>query len=121
MSNKVSPPVRLEQHEGATDDEFREIGETFDLLTDSSEVGNVEFLTNTTEKWCQERAVYLALLDSIAIHDGQDKERTRDAIPGLLTDALTVSFDPHVGHDYLADYNERYDFYHLKEDDPLRD
>ena len=108
--------VRLEQHEGATDDEFRQIGETFDLLIDSSEVGNVEFLTNTTEKWCQERAVYLALLDSIAIHDGQDKERTRDAIPGLLTDALTVSFDPHVGHDYLADYNERYEFYHLKED-----
>ena len=108
--------VRLEQHEGATDDEFREIGETFDLLIDSSEVGNVEFLTNTTEKWCQERAVYLALLDSIAIHDGQDKERSRDAIPELLTDALTVSFDPHVGHDYLADYNERYEFYHLKED-----
>ena len=107
--------VRLEQHEGATEDEFREIGETLELLLNSSEVGNLDFLIDTTEKWCQERAVYLALLDSIAIHDGQG-DQDRGAIPQLLTEALAVSFDPHVGHDYLADYNERYDFYHLKEE-----
>ena len=107
--------VRLEQHEGATEDEFRQIGETLELLLDSSEVGNIDFLTDTTEKWCQERAVYLALLDSIAIHDGQG-EQDRGAIPQLLQEALAVSFDPHVGHDYLSDYNERYDFYHLKEE-----
>ena len=74
--------------------------------------------SDTTEKWCQERAVYLALLESIAIHDGQG-EQDRGAIPQLLTEALAVSFDPHVGHDYLADYNERYDFYHLKEETNL--
>ena len=98
--------VRLEQHEGTSEDELRQIGETFELLLDSSEVGNVEFLTDTTEKWCQERAVYLALLESISIHDGQG-EQDRGAIPQLLQEALAVSFDPHVGHDYLADYNER--------------
>ena len=108
--------VRLEQHEGATDDEFREIGETFDLLLNSSEVGNLEFLVDTTEKWCQERAVYLALLESIAIHDGQNQDKDSGSIPAILSDALAVSFDPHVGHDYLNDYNERYDFYHLTEE-----
>ena len=107
--------VRLEQHEGTTEDEFRQISETLELLLNSTEVGNSDFLTDTTEKWCQERAVYLALLESIAIHDGQG-EQDRGAIPQLLTEALAVSFDPHVGHDYLADYNERYDFYHLKEE-----
>ena len=107
--------VRLEQHEGNAEDEFREIGETLELLLERSEVGNLDFLIDTTEKWCQERAVYLALLESIAIHDGQG-EQDRGAIPQLLQEALAVSFDPHVGHDYLADYNERYDFYHLKEE-----
>ena len=76
---------------------------------------NYDFLVDTTEKWCQERAVYLALLESISIHDGQDKNKTRDSIPGLLSEALGVSFDDHVGHDYLGDYEERYNFYHLKE------
>ena len=112
---RQSLAVRLEQHEGATDDEFRQVGETFDLLFDGTEVDNLDFLVDTTEKWCQERAVYLALLESISIHDGKS-EQDRGAIPQLLQDALAVSFDPHVGHDYLADYNERYDFYHIKEE-----
>jgi archaellum biogenesis ATPase FlaH len=112
---KQSLAVRLEQYEGATDDEFRQVSETFDILLDSSEVANVDFLVDTTEKWCQERAVYLALLESISIHDGKG-DKDRGAIPQLLTEALAVSFDPHVGHDYLADYNERYDFYHVKEE-----
>lgn len=107
--------VRLEQHERTTEDEFREISQTLDVLLDRTEVGSIDFLTDTTEKWCQERAVYLALLESISIHDGQG-EQDRGAIPQLLTEALAVSFDPHVGHDYLADYNERYDFYHVKEE-----
>ena len=112
---KSAIAVRLEQYEGTTEDEFREISSTFELLLERTEVGSADFLTDTTEKWCQERAVYLALLESIAIHDGQG-EQDRGAIPQLLTEALAVSFDPHVGHDYLADYNERYDFYHVKEE-----
>jgi len=107
--------VRLEQYERTTEDEFREISQTLDVLLERTEVGSIDFLTDTTEKWCQERAVYLALLESISIHDGQG-EQDRGAIPQLLTEALAVSFDPHVGHDYLADYNERYDFYHVKEE-----
>ena len=107
--------VRLEQHEGATEDEFREIGETLDLLLNSSEVGNLDFLVDTTEKWCQEQASIMAF----RIHfNSWWTGWTRSLGPShrLLQGELAVSFDPHVGHDYLADYNERYDFYHLKEE-----
>ena len=107
--------IGAEGVEGVSEEEFRSIGETLPLLFEGVDQ-NYDFLVDTTEGWCKERAVYLALLESIAIHDGQDKDQSRDSIPSLLTEALGVSFDEHVGHDYLADYNERYDFYHLKEE-----
>ena len=75
-----------------------------------------DWLLDTTEKWCRDRAIYLALMESIALADGKDKEKDRDAIPGILSDALAVSFDTHVGHDYLLDYEARYESYHRKED-----
>ena len=71
---------------------------------------------DTTEKWCRDRAIYLALMESIALADGQDDAKGRDAIPTILSDALVVSFDNHIGHDYLEDYEERYELYHKKED-----
>jgi len=107
--------IGTEKLEGVTEEEFRSLGETLPLLFEGTEQ-NSDFLTQTTESWCKERAVYLALLESISIHDGKDNEKGRDSIPGLLTEALGVSFDAHVGHDYLLDYEERYDFYHLKEE-----
>ena len=70
----------------------------------------------TTEKWCKERAVYLALMESVKIADGQDKTRTKDAIPSIMSEALGVCFDDHVGHDYISDASDRYDFYHRKEE-----
>ena len=107
--------IGIEQLEGINEDEFRSLNEAFPLLFEGSQQ-DTDFLTNTCESWCKERAVYLALLEAITIHDGKDKEQSRDSIPSILTEALGVSFDEHVGHDYLADYNERYDFYHLKEE-----
>ena len=74
-----------------------------------------EWLLNTTEKWCRDRAIYLALMESISIADGKDEKKNRDAIPNILSDALAVSFDNHIGHDYLTDYEERYDSYHRKD------
>ena len=74
-----------------------------------------DWLLNTTEKWCRDRAIYLALLESIGIADGNNEKKTPDAIPSILSDALAVSFDNHVGHDYLLDYEERYDLYNRKE------
>ena len=110
---KDSLQVSVEQSEGISDDDFRAIGEIFESLTEPTEIKK-DWLVDQTEAWCKERAVYLALLESISIHDGKG-DKTRDSIPSLLTEALAVSFDPHVGHDYLSDYQERYNFYHVKE------
>jgi len=77
---------------------------------------NEDWLLENTEKFCKDRAVYNAILASIKIIDGNDKVHTQDAIPSILSDALAVSFDNHVGHDYLDDHNSRYDFYHRVEE-----
>ena len=73
-------------------------------------------MIDTTEKWCKERAIYIALMEAIQVADGNSKDKTPDAIPSILQDALSVGFDNHVGHDYLQDYEERYDFYRKKEE-----
>jgi replicative DNA helicase len=72
------------------------------------------WILDTTEKWCSDRAIYLALIESIHIADGKDDKKGRDAIPSILSDALAVSFDNNIGHDYLQNYEERYEYYHKK-------
>ena len=114
--NKSEHAVAIENLTGLSSDEFNEIvscAET--VFGEEGETGSLDFLIDETEKWCQERAIYLALLESISIHDGKG-DTDRGMIPSLLSEALAVSFDSHVGHEYLADYNERYDFYHTKEE-----
>ena len=71
-----------------------------------------DFLVNTTEQFCKDRAVYNAIIEGISIIDGKSKNKTPDAIPSILTDALAVGFDNRVGHDYLVDSESRYDYYH---------
>jgi replicative DNA helicase len=73
-------------------------------------------MIENTEKFCKDRAVYNAILNSISIIDGRDKQHTKDAIPSILSDALAVSFDSHIGHDYIEDYEARYEFYHRVEE-----
>ena len=76
-----------------------------------------EWLVDQTEKFCQEKAIHNALLESIQIIDERNKStKDKGAIPSILSDALSVSFDNHIGHDFLEDYDSRYDFYHKKED-----
>ena len=77
---------------------------------------DLQWLYDTTEKWCRDRAIYLALMDSINIADGNDDKKNRDAIPSILSEALAVSFDNNIGHDYFANADERFDFYHQKQD-----
>lgn len=77
---------------------------------------NIDWLVEQSEKYFQKRSVYLAILESIHIIDGKDGKRSEDSIPSLLQDALAVSFDTQIGHDYLEDINERYEFYHSKEE-----
>ena len=77
---------------------------------------DLDWLLNTTEKFCKDRAIHNAVLDGIHIIEGKDKQRSPEAIPDILSDALAVSFDTSVGHDYLEDIDERFDFYHTKEE-----
>ena len=96
-----------------SDDQFKQITQKLDSL--DKEITELEWLLDTTEKWCQDRAIYLALMESIKIADGSDEKKSPDAIPTILSDALGVSFDNHIGHDYIDDYEERYDSYHKVE------
>lgn len=72
---------------------------------------SMEWLLSTTETWCQDRAIYLALMDSIHIADGKDEKRGRESIPSILQDALAVSFDNNIGHDYFENSDERFEYY----------
>ena len=105
--------IEIENRKDVTDSSFKEIIEMVQNLEETS--SEFEWIINTTEKWCRDRAIYLALMESIHIADGNDEKRNRDAIPNILSEALGVSFDNHVGHDYLLDYEERYESYHRKE------
>jgi archaellum biogenesis ATPase FlaH len=84
-------------------------------LSKSKESSDLTWLTEQTEKFCQEKALHNAILKSIQILDGSEKTKSKGSIPELLTDALSVSFDPNVGHDYIDDADKRYDFYHKVE------
>ena len=75
-----------------------------------------KWLVDETEKWCKDKAIYNAILSGIHIIDGKSKDQTPDAIPEILTEALSVSFDTHIGHDYMEQYEERYEYYHEKEE-----
>ena len=106
--------IEIQNRSDLTETELKELQETISSLKDS-EI-NDDWLLDATEKWCRDRAIYLALMSSIKIADGQDDKKGRDAIPSILSDALAVSFDNHIGHDYLEDYEQRYESYHRKED-----
>lgn len=99
-------------------DEELEKSESYlhEIASFKDEESKVQWLTDKTEKFCQERAIYNAVLGSISILDGKDKSNDKGAIPKILSDALAVSFDSSVGHDYLENSDERYDFYHRKEE-----
>ena len=106
--------IEVEKRSDINDTSFTEITKIISYLED--EVSDLEWIIDTTEKWCRDRAIYLALMESIQLADGKDDAKGRDAIPTILSDALAVSFDNHVGHDYLQDYEERYESYHRKQD-----
>ena len=106
--------IEVEKRSDINDTSFTEITKLISYLEDVPT--EFDWLVDTTEKWCRDRAIYLALMESISLADGKDKEKDRDAIPGILSKALAVSFDSHVGHDYLLDYEARYESYHRKED-----
>ncbi len=106
--------IETEKRQDINDDSFKQITTLISNLED--EPSEFEWLVNTTEKWCRDRAIYLALMESIQLADGKSEQKGRDAIPSILSDALAVSFDNNIGHDYLQDYEARFESYHRKED-----
>jgi len=106
--------INLQNRTDLTDETFNDTVTSVKNLSD--EWVDFEWLMDATEKWCQDRAIYLALMQSIKIADGGDKKLDKGAIPSILQDALSVSFDEHIGHDYLEQVTSRYEFYHRKEE-----
>jgi archaellum biogenesis ATPase FlaH len=106
--------IEIENRRDLTESENKDIGELLPNLNNLPV--DKQWVLDITEKWCRDRAIYLALMESIHIADGKDDAKGRDAIPHILSDALAVSFDNNIGHDYLLNYEERYEYYHRKEE-----
>ena len=105
--------IGLQQRTDLNDDTFKTATNLVENFND--EWVDTEWLLDSTEKWCQERAVYNALLQSIKIADGGDDKLDKGAIPSILQDALAVSFDEYIGHDYVDQALDRYEYYHKDE------
>lgn len=112
LPTKESLAIDADSFSGITDDEVKQVKTAIAEMKD--EKTDLEWLLDNTEKFCQDKAIYNAIMESIGILDGKSKEG-KGSIPQILSNALAVSFDTHIGHDFLEDFEERFDFYHRKE------
>lgn len=109
--------VDLNNLDNISDDQFKECKELVDSIPNQSEhISKVEWLMDQTEKFCQDKAIYNAIMQSIKIMDDKTGNTTKGSIPQLLSDALAVSFDTSIGHDFIEDAESRFEFYHRKEE-----
>ena len=106
--------IELDNNTKVSDENFSKCSEMISELNHDSDTDK-EWLIEKTEKFCQEKAIYNAIMESISIIDGKEKRDT-GSIPELLSDALSVSFDPSIGHDFIDDSDSRWDFYHRVEE-----
>ena len=107
--------ISLDTQKNLTQDQFNSCVEVLNDLCDSFTEQDDEWLYEKSEKFCKDKAVYNAIMESIHIIDGKNETQTENAIPEILSEALSVSFDTHIGHDYIEDADERYEFYHKTE------
>lgn len=107
--------VSLNNKNNITENDYNSSIELLDQLDKIGET-DIKWLIDETEKFCQERSLYNAISESIHIMDGSDKQKDKGMIPKLLSDALAVSFDPNIGHDFLEDAESRYEYYHKIEE-----
>ena len=115
LPNLDSFRIEIDQSDKFNDDQYTAAMELLPKIF-ANEESDEKWLYDTTEKWCQDRAIHNAIMESISIIDGKHKRLTKNALPDLLTKALAVTFDPSVGHDYIEDVEQRYEFYHTVED-----
>jgi archaellum biogenesis ATPase FlaH len=113
LPTKESILIELNNRKDLNETEYKDVKEL--VASISQEDTDLKWLLDTTEKFCKDRAVHNAVLEGITILEGKDKTRTPESLPSLLSDALGVSFDKHVGHDYIEDAQDRFDWYHTKE------
>ena len=114
LPTKEALSIEINDSKDITEDEYKKITDI--IATLNPEKINLEWLVETTEKFCKDRAIHNAILGGIQIIDGKDKKHTPEYLPEMLSDALSVSFDQKVGHDYLLETKERFDFYKKKEE-----
>ena len=114
IPTQTSLEIEVSGRKDLNEEEFKKVVAVIKTL-ESTDV-DFDWLVNTTEQFCKDKAVYNAIVEGISIIDGKDKLRGPDAIPNILTEALAVGFDSRIGHDYLFDYDERYDYYHTVEE-----
>ena len=113
LATKETLLIELSQRKDINEEEHTKLKDIINGLT-KDEV-DLQWLFDTTERFCKDRAVHNAVLSGIKILDKKDLKRTPEAIPHILSEALAVSFDNHIGHDYLADAENRFNWYHTKE------
>ena len=107
--------IELDQADRLTGEQYTMAVDILPNLFSQEKIDD-QWLLDTTEKWCQDRAIYNAVMESITIIDGKHETMTKGALPDLLSKALGVAFDTNVGHDYVENAEQRFDFYHKEED-----
>ena len=115
IPTKGALKVSIDEKSNINEEQYKQINDMIDSLSYDDKT-DLDWLVDKTEKFCQDKAIYNAVRESILVLDGNHKQLDKGAIPELLEKALGVSFDNSVGHDYLDDSDERYNFYHTKED-----
>ena len=115
LPSQESFKIELDQSDKFNDEQYRHAVEIIPSIFNTEKIDD-KWLVDTTEKWCQDRAVYNAIMQSITIIDGKHQTLTKNALPDILSQALAVSFDTNIGHDYIENVGERYDFYHEQEE-----
>jgi len=111
--SKEALVIDLTNKDGVNETSFKECKETIERMEPAE--SELQWLLDQTEKFCQDRAIYNAIMSSIQILDDKSGKTTKGAIPQILSDALSVSFDTHIGHDFIEDADTRFEFYHTKE------
>jgi len=114
IPTQTSLEIEVQGRRDLNDTEYDKVVEVIKTLK-STDV-DFDWLVDTTEKFCKDKAVYNAIVEGIGIIDGKDKDKDAGAIPGILTDALAVGFDNNIGHDYLLDAESRFEYYHTIEE-----
>jgi replicative DNA helicase len=114
LATKEVLSIEVSNRRDLSEDQLKQCNDIISNLTDDE--ADFDWLLNSTEKWCKDRAIYLALMESVHIVDDDTGKKNKDAIPHILSEALGVSFDHNIGHDYVKNFEERYDFYHKTEE-----